>query len=86
MAGVLEHAVEHVLHTLPDGESVWLYDHAALDVAVLGEVGFDHDFVVPLGIILLAGGQLRHVVVFGTVFAFYWASRRENKPPPVLIP
>ena len=60
MAGVLEHAVQHVLHALPDGKAVGLDDHAALDVAVLGEVGLDDNLIVPLGIVLVAGGQFGH--------------------------
>ena len=57
VAGVLEHLVQHILHALPYGKPVRLNDHAALDVAVLSEVGLHHQFVVPLAVIRLAGSQ-----------------------------
>jgi hypothetical protein len=50
--GVLEHPVEGPLHLLPDGIAVRLDDHAAADVAVLGQPGVLHDIEIPLRIIL----------------------------------
>ena len=57
VAGVLEHAVKHVLHALPNGKPVRLDDHASLHIAVLGEVRLHDEFVVPLAVIIVAGRQ-----------------------------
>ena len=58
VAGGLEHAVELMLHLLPDGIAVGLDDHAPADGALFGEVGTDHKFVVPFGIVLTAFGKV----------------------------
>ena len=55
VSGVLELAIEHLFHALPNGETVWLDDHTPLYITVLGEVGLDDNLVVPLGIILFSG-------------------------------
>ena len=55
VAGVLEHLVEHALDILPDRVAPGLNDHAAANIAVLGEFGGAHDLLVPLGIVLRAG-------------------------------
>jgi hypothetical protein len=52
----LEHAVEDRLHPLPDGVAVRLDHHAAAHRRLLGEVGGPHHLLIPLGIVLGAGG------------------------------
>src|SRR5262249_26116188 len=47
MPGFLEHAVERLLHVLPQGIAVRPDDHAALDARVLGELRLCNDVVVP---------------------------------------
>ena len=54
--GRLEHRVELPLDVLPDGVAPGLDDHAAADVGVLGQVGRLDDLLVPLGVVLGAGG------------------------------
>jgi hypothetical protein len=47
VAGLLEHDVERALHLLPDGVAVGPDDHAAPDRAVVGQLGFHDQLVVP---------------------------------------
>ena len=55
--GGLEHAVEGLLHLLPDGVAVGLDYHAAAHGRLLGEVGLYHEFVVPLRVVFAAFGE-----------------------------
>ena len=48
----LETVVEQTLHLLPNGVAVWLDDHASTHVALFGQVGLHHQFVVPPRVIL----------------------------------
>ena len=58
VAGLLEHAVQLGLHVLPDGVAVGTDHHAALHRRMVGQFpGGDH-VQVPLGIVLLAGGDV----------------------------
>ena len=50
--GLLEHAVESLLHFLPDCISVGFDYHATPDGGLFGQVGFHHQVVVPLGVVL----------------------------------
>ena len=63
-AGFLEHAVENMLHLLPDGVSVGLDDHAAADGGLLGQVGLHHEVVVPLGVVL---GPFRYLFCHNSI-------------------
>jgi len=51
VSGGFEHAVEGLLHVFPDGVAVGFDHHATADDAVVSEVGFFDDIVVPLGVI-----------------------------------
>ena len=53
----LEHVVQSALHLLPDSVAVGLDDHTAAHVRLLGQVGFHHQFVVPLAIVLASFGE-----------------------------
>ena len=44
----LEHFVKLVLHLLPDGVAIRLYDHASAYRGLLGQVCLNHQIVVPL--------------------------------------
>ncbi len=57
-AGFLEHAVQDVLHLLPDGIAVGFDDHAAANGGLLCQIGLDYQVVIPLGIIVGAFGYL----------------------------
>jgi len=57
VAGVLEALVEGALHVFPERVAPGLDDHATADGAVLGEVGGLDDLLVPLRIIIHAGGR-----------------------------
>ena len=46
--GGLEHVVEIALHLFPDGVAVGFDYHAAAHCALFGQIGLDHQFVVPL--------------------------------------
>jgi len=50
----LEHAVKHVLHSLPNGKAVGLDDHASFHIAVLGKVRLHNEFVVPFAVVFFA--------------------------------
>ena len=65
--GLLEHAVENMLHLLPDGVSVGLDDHAAADGGLLGQVGLHHEVVVPLGVVL---GPFRYLFCHKSIVFF----------------
>ena len=70
VARVLEHAVEHALHVLPQGVAPRLDHHAAAHGAVLGQIGRAHHLLIPLGVVLIAGwrdGGLRCGVGLGLV-------------------
>ena len=47
-AGLLEHAVQRLLHLLPDGIAVGLDYHTAAHGALLGKVSLDYQLVIPL--------------------------------------
>ena len=64
VSGFLEHAVENMLHLLPDGVSVGLDDHAAADGGLLGQVGLHHEVVVPLGVVL---GPFRYLFCHNSI-------------------
>jgi hypothetical protein len=80
VTGVLELAVEHLFHPLPNGETIGFDNHAPFHIAVLGEVGFDYNFIVPLGVVLVAGGQFGHDKL-GTAFAMSMSMNGKNTPP-----
>ncbi len=52
----LEHAVENPLEVLPEGVAPWLDHHASADRGVFRQIGFPYDLLIPLGIVLIAGG------------------------------
>jgi hypothetical protein len=58
MAGGLEHVVQSALHLLPDGVAMRLDHHAAAHIAVLGQVGLQHQVIVPLRVVHVTGRQL----------------------------
>ena len=62
VARFLEHAVQLMLHFLPNGVAIRLDDHTATYGRLLCQVGLDHQFIVPLGIVL---------TTFCEVFQFY---------------
>ena len=57
VAGGLESGVEIALDIFPKGVAPGLYDHAAADGGGFGEVGGFYNLLIPLGIILIAGGR-----------------------------
>ena len=59
VAGGLEHVVQRALHVLPERVAPRLDDHAAAHGGVLGQVGGADDLLVPLGVVLFAGGRDR---------------------------
>ena len=66
VARLLEHVVERALHALPDAVAVRANDHAAAHGRVVGELGAEHDFVVPGAEVVRARGELLlvcHVLV-----------------------
>ena len=58
MARFLEHVIQLALHFLPDGISVGLYHHTAAYGGLFGQVGFHHQFVVPLRVVLATLGKI----------------------------
>ena len=46
-AGLLEHAIEHLLHPFPDSISIGLYNHTAPNIGLFSEVSFDNELVIP---------------------------------------
>src|SRR4026207_405713 len=70
VAGLLDAPVHVALHVLPDAVAVGLDDHAALDRAVVGEVGLEHDVQVPLRVILGLRGDLLGDAVFHVSFSY----------------
>ncbi len=54
--GLLEHPVQHPLDVLPDGVAPGLDHHAAADGRLFGQVGGVDDLLVPLWVVLGAGG------------------------------
>ena len=58
VTGLFEHAVELVVHLLPDGIAIGFYHHATADGALLGEVGADDEFIVPFGVVFAAFGKV----------------------------
>ena len=60
--GGLDPAVDLRLHPLPDGVAVGTDDHRPPDGAVVGQLGFGHDVLVPAGEVgRLGEDALRHV-------------------------
>ena len=57
VAGVLEHRVELVLHPLPDPVTARPDHHATANRRVIGELGAQHDLVVPGAEVFGAFGQ-----------------------------
>ena len=60
MAGRLEHPVQNVLDVLPDRIAVGAQDHAALDRGVVHQLRLLADIGVPLGKVLVDGGDGLH--------------------------
>ena len=54
MARGLEHAVELVLHLLPNGIAIGFYHHATAHGALFCQIGTHHQFVVPFRVVLAA--------------------------------
>ena len=50
-SGLLEHFIKGLLHLLPNGVAIRLYDHAAAHGALLGKVRLDYEFIVPLRVV-----------------------------------
>ena len=48
----LEHIIEPALHLFPDGIAIGLDDHTSAHCRLLGEVGFHHQFIIPLRVII----------------------------------
>ena len=48
----LEHLVQLLLHLLPDGIAVGFDDHTSAYGTLLGQVGFHHQVVIPLTVII----------------------------------
>ena len=70
-AGLLEHAVQDVLHLFPNRIAVRLDHHAAAHVRLLCQVGFHHQLIIPLRIIHAAFRQLFQFFCHCVVFIFY---------------
>ena len=56
VAGLLEHPIEDRLHPLPHRVAERLDDHASADRRLLGEIGRLDDLLIPLRVVLGAGG------------------------------
>ncbi len=56
--GSLEHLVKCVLHLLPDGIAIGLYNHTSAHSRLLCEVCLHYEFIVPARIILAALGEI----------------------------
>ena len=57
MPGCLEHGVEGIPHSFPNGEAVGLDHHAASDRRIIGQTGTQDQVLVPLRVVLVAGGN-----------------------------
>ena len=51
VASGLKHIVELTLHFLPDSVTIRFDDHTPTHGRLLGQIGFNHEFVVPLRIV-----------------------------------
>ena len=58
VAGLFEHAVELVVHLLPNGIAIGFYHHASTHGTLLGEVGAHDEFVIPFGVIFGTFGKV----------------------------
>ena len=77
-ASLLEHIVEGALHLLPNCITVRLDDHAAANVALLGQIGLYHQFVVPFAVVL---ASLCEEVQFFCHIAIFIMSGYVSKQP-----
>ena len=57
VTGLLEAAVERGGHVFPQRPAVRSHDHAAAHGGVIGQLGLEHELVVPFGEVLSAGGK-----------------------------
>ena len=57
VAGGLEHAIQHTLHLLPERIAPGLDDHATSNRRVLRQISRLDDLLVPLWVVLVAGGR-----------------------------
>lgn len=68
VSGGFEHSVEGLLHVFPNSVAVGFDNHASAHDAVVSEVGFFDDIVVPLGVVFPSARDskiLCHVCYFG---------------------
>jgi hypothetical protein len=57
------------LHLFPDGITMWLDDHTTSHITVLGEVGLEHEIVVPFRVVLATfGEEIGHCPERGIIF------------------
>ena len=61
MSGFLKHAVQNMLHILPDGVTIRTNDHTALDAGVFDKLCFFYNIGIPLCEILIHGGDFSHL-------------------------
>ena len=60
MSGLFKHPVQNAGHILPDGIAVGPHNHKALDAGIIHQLRLQADVGVPLGEILLHGGNGFH--------------------------
>src|SRR5262245_57215636 len=63
----LEQSIQSLLHVFPNCPAPWLYDHAAANIGVFGQISCADDLLIPFGIVFGArrsNCRLGHAVRF----------------------